>query len=491
MRVPLPPWRPDGASLDSPYLAGMRNALWGVGGWTSQRALAPVIDATLAAPIQGMWTTRRSDGSLELFAGANGQILRLASKGGAATNIGGGYSASPAYRWRTVQVGSQLLATNYANPIQSYDLAVGGSYANLGGSPPKARYIAVVRDLVSVAYTSDGVDGEDAYRVRWHGYTSGLPDTTAWALGNPTTQADFQRLPDAGQITGLTGGEFGTVVCEGGVFRYAYVGSPVIYQFDAVERRLGCRVPESVVQYRQMTFFWSPSGFMAFDGSQVRPVGLGKVDDWFAGDLDEGAASLMWATVDLARQHVMWLYPGKGHDGLGCNRLIRYSPPLDEWMVADVPAQLVGPGRTFALDLDDPAQFPDLDAMDLDLDDPALWFSLPQTLAIAGGRVSSFGGATLEGSFELAERSFDGATGRRGLLNRAMIISEGGSPSLSVGRRERWGADMAWSRPYAAAPDGWIRMREPGRSHKLRVALTGDWRKAVALDLFGAPLGER
>jgi hypothetical protein len=492
-RLALGPWRPDAAALDSDYLSDVRNALLTPSGWISDKTLSPVIDAVLASPIQGLWTVRRTDGTLELFAAAAGHIYRIPGKATAIQDVSdvSGYSTSTFDRWRVAQYGSQLIATDWTDPVQVYDLAAGGDFGDLGGTPPRAKYIAVVRDLVTLGYTHDAIDLDDAYQVRWHGYVAGLPDPTSWTR-DVETMADSQRLADVGQIQGLTGGEFGTAVCESGVVRYTFVGSPLVFQFDTVERKLGTRVPESVAQYRQLTFFWSPSGWMAFDGSSVKPIGVAKVDDWFANDLDEGSSHLMWSGVDLARQHVMWLYPGKGNAG-ACNRLIRYSLPLDEWMVSDCAADCLGGGRTFGLDLDDLTQFPDLDDPNnqINLDDPALWSSLPQSLAVSGGRISSFGGGALPGSWTLSEKTADTENGRRAVLQRLAVVGDGGVSTVAVGRRDRWDGGLSWDNPAGVQSDGTIRLRAAGRSHVLKVAASGDWRSRLALDATASALGLR
>lgn len=395
------------------------------------------------------------------------------------------YSTFAGTRWRFAQYGSLLVGTNFDDPIQAIDLAAGGSFRNLAASAPRARYIAVVRDLLVVAYTDDPVDSVDAYRVRWHGFNGGLPDPTAWAL-NASTQADFQRLSDVGQVQGLTGGEFGTVVCESGVVRMSY-GGPALFQFDTVERRIGTRVPNSVVQYRQATFFWSPAGWQAFDGQAVRPIGVEKIDRWFADDFSEATEHLMWSAVDLTHQHVLWLYAGRGAQGRP-NRLLRYVVPMDEWSVSDIDAEAIGPGKTFALTMDDPI-FADMDAYEGNLDDPALWLTVPQTVTVVDGRLSAFSGTPLPAQFETGE--FEAASGRRAMLTKALVFHEGGDVGLSIGRRDRFDAPMSWSREHARQSDGWFRFREPGRTHRARVALSGNWQRAQGLELTAAPLGMR
>lgn len=487
MRIPLGPWRPDANPFSGQGLVDVRNAVPIRGGWRPQSGLLAAGDQEIGTPVQGLMVATRLSGDIELFVAYAGNIYRVPSRSGGLVEVGDGYSDATDARWRYVQYGNLVVATNFYNNPQGYDLIEGGEFSRLSLEAPKARYIAVVRDFIVVGDTSDPTDGRDAYRVQWHGFTDGLPDPTVWDIANTaTTQADFQRLADIGQVNGLTGGEFGTIVGESGVSRMTY-GS-ALFQFDTIERRIGTRIPNSVLQYRQITVFWSPEGWAAFDGSGVRMIGVEKVDRWFAEDFDESQKHLMWAAVESKTGHMLWSYCGKDHQGRP-NRLLRYSPALDEWAVSDIVMDCLAPGKTFAMTLDDPF-FDNLDGFEGNLDDPALWTSLPQLLAVAGNRVSGFQGGALPATFETHEFQLAGDQ-RRALLDHAMILREGGSAYVNVFRRERFSQSGSWSGNHGERSDGWCRFREPGRSHRLRVNLSGSWKNAVAVDVHGTPLGTR
>jgi hypothetical protein len=440
-----------------------------------------------------VWTSTRASGDIELFVAYEGFVFRVPTRTGALVDITSydgvdyQFSTLAEARWRVAQFGDLMLLTNWYDDIQSYSLFEGGDLMPLSDDAPKAKYIAVVRDFPVVAYTNDDVDGEDAYQVRWPGFTDGLPDPTNWER-DAATQADSQRLADVGAISGLTGGEFGTVVGEGGVVRMDY-GS-LLYQFSTAERRIGSRVPNSVNQYRQLTAFWSPEGWAAFDGSAVRMIGAEKIDRWFAEDFDETQASKMWSAVETGRGHMLWAYCGRGHAGKP-NRLLRWSVALDEWAVSDIELDALGPGKTFGATLDDDALFGNLDAFTGNLDDDALWASFPQTVAVAGGFVSGFTGAPLTATFETPEFQAGGEDGNRAILRRAMMLHEGGAAELTLNSRQRFDRPGTWGAVHPVQADGWLRFREPGRSHRARVSLSGDWQTATGLDLFGEPIGKR
>ena len=94
-------------------------------------------------------------------------------------------------------------------------------FGDLGGSPPKADFIAVVRDQLWTANIDEG-SGRVPFRVRW----SGINDATSFTTG--TDQSDFQDIVDVGDITGLVGGEYAVILTEKAILRASYVGTPLI-----------------------------------------------------------------------------------------------------------------------------------------------------------------------------------------------------------------------------------------------------------------------
>ena len=491
MKLKIGPWRPDLGVYDNPALVNVRNAIPAAGRWLPQPSLGVITEQTITAPVQGLFTAARNNGSLDLFVAFGGNIYRVPSRGGeleVATNseLSDGYSDLPEARWRFAQFGDQLLVTNFFDEIQGLDLVLGGNFqyiADASEDVPRARYIAIVLGIPTVAYTFDPVDLEDGYQVRWCGFTNGLPDSSNWNR-SVETQADSQRLSEIGIITGLTGGEFGLVIGESGIALMSRGDN--LFRFDTIERRIGCRTPNSVIQYRSATYFWSSEGWARATAQGVQLIAVEKIDRFFAEDRDENFDHKMWATVESRRGHLLWAYCAKGHNGEP-NRLLRYAVDLDEWSISDVDIQALGGGKTFGLTLDDPF-FNNLDEFTGSLDDPTLWSSLPQTIAVSANRVQAFIGSPMTARFETGEFAFGGEA-NRSIIRRSMPRGQGGTSTVSFSYRDRVQDPEVWTSDEPAQANGWHRHRVPGRTHRCRITRRGNWADLVDTVILGEGAG--
>ena len=207
-RITMGPWQPDIPALGSDGLVDVNNAVPGRNQWLPQRRPIKVSDQSIPPPVQGLWTANRSFGDQVAFVAFGGDIWLVSGFNEPLTDVSrsGAYDQTPTTRWRTVQNGNLLIATNGVNEIQAFDLVAGGDYGDLSPDAPRARYLAQVRDFTVVGNTLDPIDGAQVYRIWWHGFTNGLPNPRNWLDG----QSDFATINDIGQIQGITGGQFGT-----------------------------------------------------------------------------------------------------------------------------------------------------------------------------------------------------------------------------------------------------------------------------------------
>lgn len=491
------PWTPDQAAFGNPGLSTLVNAYPAQGHY--RPILAPLQMAQQTVPgssWRGLYGAVRPDGTQNLFASGDLRLYRIDGKSAPIVDVsrgGADYLMQPADRWRMVQYNNLLIATNFRDQIQAYDLKAGGpTFGDLqpGGSgvaaAPRARYIAVVRDFVCVASTFDDADGEVGNRVRWHGVVDGLPTPISWDI-LPQTQADFQDIPNIGLITGYTGGVYGTILAERGIAVQQF-NSSYLWSFDVVERQIGCDTPGSVVQMGQVTYFLSPQGWYAFNG-QATPIGRDRIDRTFLADFDRAQAANMWSAVDTERGLVFWAYPGQGNTNGKPNRLLIFNPAIAQWGIANLEVNVLGPALQYGLDLNDANDFPDLNSDTRDLNDPRFWLQEPRFGCIDGGQVKAFTGDPLPATFEGAEMEL--FEGRRAVLQRAIPMLEGDSATLRVGVREASVRDLAYSGDHPLQADGSFRIREVGRYHRARLTVSGNWDKMSGLELAGTQLGMR
>ena len=170
--------------------------------------------------------------------------------------------------WTAASWGDQIIATNYADAVQS---STGAGFTALSGSPPKARHIAANINFVMLASTNDGTAYED--EVYW----SGIRNPLTWTPSIATQCGRIRLLDTPGPITQLVAfrDKF-YAFKENSIFVGEYVGPPAIFQWRVVSSRIGCVgfAGQAVTECDDKLYFAHTTGFYEFDGSQVRNVGL-------------------------------------------------------------------------------------------------------------------------------------------------------------------------------------------------------------------------
>lgn len=255
-----------------------------------------------------------------LFAASENKIYKFDPS----TNIyidvskSGGYSSKA---WDITQFGPKMILANGVNKLQSFNLAGSSLFADLSADAPTAKYVTVVRDFV-VAGNIAGAEST----VYW----SDINNETNWTPA-ASSQADFQVLPDGGDITGVAGGEYGLVFLERAIYRMTYSGSPFFFQFDAISRAIGCISNGSIAQLADKTYFLADDGFYVCNGQSVTPIGAEKVNRWFfenaAPDL---VANKMSATIDPIRSLIIWIVPTNAG-----NKLLIYNAQVNKWSYSE------------------------------------------------------------------------------------------------------------------------------------------------------------
>lgn len=256
-----------------------------------------------------------------LFAASSAKIYKFdpANNNFADISKAGGYSADS---WDITQFGPVMVAADGSNKLQSYDLSSSSLFGDLSVDAPRAKYVTVVRDFLVAA----NVAGSES-TVYW----SDINNETNWTP-SPTSQSDFQVLPDGGDITGVSGGEYGLIFLERAIYRMTYSGSPFFFQFDAISRSLGCISNGSIAQLSDKTYFLADDGFYVCDGQSVSPIGSEKVNRWFFENVAiDQVTTNMSASVDPVRSLVLWSMPTNSG-----KLLLIYNAKLNKWSYSNI-----------------------------------------------------------------------------------------------------------------------------------------------------------
>ena len=269
------------------------------------------------------------------YAKVNADITSAAATG---TVIGSAYAGT--YRWQFLQFGSYALAANGSNKVQYYDINSSSYFGDLAAAAPVAKYITTVRDFVVCANIGAGTYPS---RVQW----SDINDPSDWTPG-AASQSDFQELPDGGDITGITGGEFGIIFLEKAIVRMSYIGSPLFFQFDTISRNVGCIEGGSIAQYSGTTYFLSDDGFYACNGQQITGIGAEKVDRYFFNNANIGDIDSISAAVDPERNLIIWDYTNVS----GSRSLLIYNFQTQKWCEADTDVDYLSTLATTGVSVD-------------------------------------------------------------------------------------------------------------------------------------------
>jgi len=222
--------------------------------------------------------------------------------------------------------GEYVITVTDANTITYTDTNSGttsGDIRVIVSAAPIAKHLTVIRDFVVGAYIEAGTYPN---RVQW----SDVNDPRYWD-SDGASLADFQDIEDGGDITGITGGEFGIILMENAIVRMSFVGSPNIFQFDTIARGVGCIEAGSVTQYAGTTYFLGADGFYACDGQQIIRIGAEKVNRYFFSNANIGDIDSISASIDPERNVVMWDYSNTS----GGRSFIIYNYQTQKWSEAE------------------------------------------------------------------------------------------------------------------------------------------------------------
>lgn len=471
-RINLGEWTPDQPGIAG-TLTEAKNVVPQMVGYGSLQTAANYSNA--ASEDLLVATSAIYGADLELFAGGKTKIFKFNKTTTALENVSkaGGYTTTDT--WDFTQFGNAVIGANNENVLQVWYLGTSTAFADLSASAPIAKFVTVVRDFV---VTGNIGSGTYPNRVQW----SDLNDETDW-VSAPTSQADFQDLADGGNITGLTGGEFGLVLMERAIARMTYSGSPFFFQFDIISRNLGCIEPGSVAQYGNTTFFLSDNGFYSCNGQALEPIGAEKVDQFFLDDANQGYLDTMSASIDPLRKLVIWEYRNNDEQ----QAFLIYNWQVKRWTYGITDVDFLAQAATPALTLEALDAFGTVDTIQTSFDS-RVWVGGKNILTgIRDNRIVTFTGASADASIATHDLEF----GQYSVVTVVKPLVQNGSCNAQITSSKTLTDDTNYGSVSYQNSDGRCPVRSGGRFHRIRLLPTGIWTDAVGMDVEVAPQGTR
>jgi len=471
-RINFGEWTPDQPGLTG-ALQEAKNVVPQVVGYGP---LPGLTEYSLAASedLTGVFSGKFST-STTIFAGGNSKLFKYDTTDKSMDNVSkaGGYTGTKPWNW--TQFGDVVIAANGVEKLQAWTLGSSTLFADVAAAAPTARFVTVVRDFVVAARTSSNPN-----RVYW----SDINDETDWTSG-PASQSDYQDIPDGGDIQGITGGEYGLILCEQSIVRMSYIGAPLFFQFDTISSTLGCYEPGSIAQYGPLTFFLSDDGFYMCNGQTVTPIGNEKIDRWFWDDVSPSQVTQMSSAVDPLKKIVLWCYPNT-NAGMS---LLMYNWQIQRWSYGTTTADYVSSMATAAVTLEGlDAYSASIDALEVSLDSRQ-W--LGGRLLFGGTQDTKIVTFTGENLTPLIETGDIGG-GMQTVVRLARPQVDNGSATVAIASRDLLDEQLSFGAASSPDSDNRVSLRSSGRYHRLRIVPTGDnWRAAAAVDVDLVPRGRR
>lgn len=485
MKLPMAEWLPDQPSIDSPGSANILNVLPIARGYRPFKDIS-VETGALTARCQGADGFRSvNDGTVVNFAGDVSKLYSLSSAAWSDVSVAGGYTVSAMDYWRFAQFGDRILASQIGDPVQYWDVGSSSAFADLAGSPPQAKHIAIVRDFVMLGNLYGA-----ASDLAW----SGFNNSEEWVAG--TDQSDTQTLPDGGQVQAIIGGEAGYVYQERAIRRMTYAGPPTIFQIDVISENIGVRAPYSVARFGNVVYFLSHSGFYAHDlgSGQIIPIGTEKVDQWFSDNCRPDAITSVRAAVDPLRKIVYWSFASIAQsDATTPDYMLAYNVSLNRFTPINVTHELLFQGFSSGTTLEGiGALYATLEDVPGSLDNPTWVGGTIQLNGFSTAHKSGgFNGSTLAATMETSEG--EPSPGSRAMVTNARPIVDTSSATITLRSRERAADMLTDSTAASMVSSGDVPLRTSGRYFRAQIGIPAGtaWTYGTEIEFDAVPDGMR
>ena len=473
MIIPFPLFEPDKSPFNGRTGDNLKNCVPVADGWKGLPSLSE-ISASLGAECRGAAFVRASDGTFTLIAGTETALKKLNTTDYTWTDISGvsaPYSVPQNDLWVFTEFGNSLIANQLGDVPQVYDIEAGGSFADLGGSPPTAKYSWAAGDFLVFGY----LDGEPDY-IQW----SGLNNSAFWTNGQ--RGADKQQLPSGGEVVGGIGDERGAVIIQRDSMRYMQFapGSGYTFTISPANEKRGSIAPYSIVQIGPGQFaYLSEDGF--FMNVSGVPIGAQRVDSWFFENIDQTFLADVKGVADPFEKIIWWQFQKSD----GAKYLLGYAWQLDRWCYSDQDVSqmvaLATPATTWdGLD----TLYATIDDVTEPFDSRLFSGGRPTFAAFTTGNILAyFTGANKAATLETA--AVEPVPGMRAFINGGRVHTDATGYTVQVGTADFHGDTFTYKNAVSPSTrSGHLPLRASGRLFRFRTVIPAgaEWSVATAIE---------
>jgi hypothetical protein len=305
-------------------------------------------------------------------------------------------------------------------------------------------------------------------RVHW----SAISDITGWTIG--TNLSDIQEFPEGGPVMGVGGAEIGYVLQDRCIRSVQFLpgDTTLIFSFSRALHDRGSISKYGFVSIGNVLYFAAEDGFYSVAGTDVKPIGQDKVNDWWLHNSDPGRRNVIHCLAGVNKPRIVWVMHTSSSSPVYDRQLI-FDWSISRWSKSSVSAYVWALMASPGLDLDTTGPEPndvDLDSTASALDSFAYLGGRPLIGAIdQQGRLASLTGPNLAATMETAEVHL--ATGDRAFVSDAYPFDDSlndATGTIAAGVRERLQDNVVWEPPVTIEITGSAALFSSSRLHRFR-----------------------
>lgn len=485
MLLPFAEWRPDVANINRNATDELLNVLPADGSYIPFPTLAEVTPSIGSKALGGI-TARSSSGQIYVFAGVEDKIYLANSTLTSWTDVSGSsYSANAIAPWSFTQFGDYVVAVNPNDNPQVYQLGGSTDFADLAGSPPRARFVKVWGDFLVLMHLTN-----EPNKVHW----SALGDITGWTVG--TDNSDIQVFPDGGVIQGSSETTNPVIFLERAIFIGTFVpGSREVFTFTKVHDRRGAKSPTSIATRGSYIFYADEGGFyqIGLDG-QLASIGLEKVDRTIFRTLTQANQRNIRGCIDPFHSRVYWAVSFTSTTYY--DRILVYDWNLQRWTIGAAEVSILFPAASPGYTLEDLDAIDDLDSLTDSLDSQIWQAQAPVMAAFnSSNKLCFFTGSAAQVTLTTQELgSTDGELQRITELYPVVDCDTLGEIDCYILKRFRRSQSYTTSAAFNPSSNtGIARKNSRSRFHRFKIQIDAGatWNHAVGINVNPVPAGKR
>lgn len=482
-------WAPDLYSTKEGIMTDVRNLIPGADGYKGAKRFVPVTSpvldmsedcyprnaATFILPDREIITIVGTDKNLYIRgSGDFGDWINVSKESDA-------YNVSDS-GWKFALFGDLLIATNYYDPVQCMVFGKDTKFSDLSESAPRARDLAVVGEFLVLVGTKDVYDDERPNRIWW----SPIGDPRGEWVPNQTTMCDYQDIFTGSYITGIVGGEDALILSYDSLVRMTFVGSPVVFQFQAVSNDIGNVGFSSYTEHEGSVYFLSKEGFKKYTNGTLEPIGLGKVDNFYYSDALGGVFANTKACSDVKNSCIWFAYTDKNSKTEGdlhkTTKALVYHYPSKRWGCVVDTILAFSDVSTSGYSLDElDVVSKELDKLPYSLDSEAWRGGLPMLSAFSeDGRFGYFYGDFYTAGLVTGKTPLQSGA-RRSFVKRIRPLVDSGpyEATVAVAGMQEEQEEPKYTGYMKKTRVGDFPFRITGRYHTIKMKISGVWNKVV------------